>query len=854
MKEELPISDPIKTLSILIAMSGMVSVVCLLLILCHQQGMTADEFLQANIKKSSYVNPLIGTTFYLNQNDNHDYGNTMPSVGQPNAHTTWSAQTQHNENKCKSSYYHFDKNFMGMRRTHWMSGSCVIDYGSASILPAVDLDLNKALTFHALDHSKETAAADSYTIELSESQLSLKATSLYTSGMLRIEDTSSTSVNTNSATDFFYILIMAHDNMYNQSSVTISDSDDTVYVTNPVHRWYQSTGEYAGFDGHHIFTTSRPALEVGIIHGYTGGVESSLHSAQSDANGSAVAYLKFARSDGPVTIKTACSFISRDKALDNLQKEFAYNGITSFDDMKSITRTAWERKLSLIDIPSSTNTATGDELVTFYTAFWHSLILPRQIQDVDGEYLSFGDIRTLQKTNSGQSYFDDFSMWDIYRAQFPLFSILQLESESTMGKYNNQKQSLMLELVSSLVNKCKQGGFMPIFPAWNSYTDEMIGDHANVLIALAVYSGALKVTNALLPRALQCLIQNALTVSNTTDYNMGKGRRALQSYLDYGYIPIEDLVLHSAHIQQQVSRTLEYAFDDYVLSQLLLHYAASLPEGDKNTAKYQETAAVLLNHSENYHHVIDSTIGFVRAKHQDGTFAIPNEAFDPSVYYKWLTETNVWQYNWAVPHQVEKMIELFGGDAMFTSKLDSFFDDDWYNHGNEPDHHVAYLYAYSTSKAYMTQRRVMNIMLSYYNNQSSSTGGDAFLKMPGNEDAGQMSSWYVLSAMGLYQVCPGCGGLNEFVIGVPYFDDMTIRPQMTKTSPLHITVTGRVNRAQYVYIQNLWIDEHHYDCGFASLETVQAGGHWHFELGLQPNKTRAAMGRICLTGIAMRRK
>jgi len=222
--------------------------------------------------------------------------------------------------------------------------------------------------------------------------------------------------------------------------------------------------------------------------------------------------------------------------------------------------------------------------------------------------------------------------------------------------------------------------------------------------------------------ALYYTLKNALfTPISHYEYAHSRGRRALDSHLKYGYIPLEDLILESPHPLQQVSRSLEYAYDDYVLAQLLqfvldnnrerlsqtewdtkgwhVNYAQnSLTQADSNVSAntlsfHQATLDTLREHSTYYKNVVDTSVGFVRGRHANGSFTCP-DTFDPTIYYKWITETNVWQYTWFVPHDVETMMELYGGRASFAHKLNTFFDEGYYNHGNEPDHHAVYLSAY----------------------------------------------------------------------------------------------------------------------------------------------------------------
>lgn len=713
-------------------------------VLLIREVLVALQPVTAAVDLIGHVNTLIGTSYYVNQFDVHDYGNTAPFAGPPFAHTPWTAQTRDSEDKCKSAYYYFDEHWQGMRRSHWMSGSCTIDYGSATIIPSLSNNLKEALTFHKMDHSAETSTPAYYRMNLAESSMIIEAASDLRSGILK--------VTPSEKDEFFYLIFKASDTMYNQSSVSIvstpsadnssgsNEHVDALTITSPVHRWYQSKGQYAKFSGHHYFKTSRPACEFGIIKGYSDVQIGSL-SGVSDASGTVAAYLKFESRLGEVRVATGTSFLSVEKARENLYAELetppsrgadtpglsvALNqeGLTAdrrtfessstiFDIERLVKKVSkmWEKRLGAIRVTpfadgstesvskdmrgprtggqSLSGNSSTDQLVTFYTALWHTQLLPRIVSDYDGQYLSFGDKeRTVEQTDPARgfsNYFDDFSMWDIFRAQIPLFNLIYTD--------------ITRDMVTSLIRKAEQGGWLPIFPAWHSYTDEMIGDHCAVLIADSFLKGVLSPTQSdnLFIESYKYLVKNAMSVPSEREYLMGMGRRALKSYMQYGFIPLEDEVLDSPHPRQQVSRTLEYSYDDYVVSQMATLYSDSLlreahtVDGNLNEGnisflvKAEESRGVavhLADRSQSYRWVVDGdtshewykgkayynstekfhkSVNFVRGRHANLSWTETFDSFDPSVYYKWLTETNVWQYSFSVLHDVEGLIQIYGG-------------------------------------------------------------------------------------------------------------------------------------------------------------------------------------------------
>jgi len=753
-----------------------------------------------------------------------------------------------------------------------MSGSCVIDYGTASILPSLTLNIANALSFHSLNHANEIIAPYYYGVNLTESCLWAEVVSQNAAGILRI------SPNSDHAcidVPFYYVLILGSDTMYNKSSVEIV-GEDVVHLSSPIHRWYQSKGQYAGYSGHHYFKFSRKAIETGIIDGYSGNVHPGARIGVSGSDGPVAAYLRFKRKDGDIFVSTGCSFISVQKAHDNMFAELLFQRPTVQDsvyndifDIKRVSNTVkeeWNARLGMIEISDSETQELCENdanTITFYSAMWHSFLLPRIISDHDGEFLNFNEhLRSVEntlhfsKTLKFSRYYDDFSMWDIYRAQLPLLILLSNPED-------------IKDMVASLVTKSLQGGWMPIFPAWNTYTSEMIGDHAAVFIADAVFKGALLSDDPLVSVAFHAIIRNALEFPSDDEYKEGKGRRALGSYIKYGFIPFEDTVQESPHPLQQVSRTLEYAYNDFVLSQLakfLDSKDTSNQVGEKFltiqniTMSYELISKTLLERSKNFKNVIDGDgVGFIRARHANLSWVGADIEFDPSIHYSWITETDSWQYTWFVPHDVEGMIDVYGGQDAFITKLNHFFDDGWYNHGNEPDHHAAYLYAFLPEGNPRLQKIVHTILNSQY--------GPKAQDLSGNEDAGQMSAWFVMSAIGLYPVCPGCGGQSEYTIGMPLFNHIVVflptftkgdfssqsrRRQSEHTTIDHrkrvtIHVSGREDPSKDIYIQQLFVNKREFDCSFISHSLLVRGNTlMEFFVGAKPNTTRARSGRACL--------
>lgn len=388
----------------------------------------------------------------------------------------------------------------------------------------------------------------------------------------------------------------------------------------------------------------------------------------------------------------------------------------------------------------------------FYTAMYHAMQLPRIFSDVSGTYPSFAGGGTTGVAR-GFTYYCDLSLWDTFRALHPLLTVIDVKREG--------------EMMRSLIEKGKQGGFLPIFPAWNSYTSEMTGDHAVAAIGDAYLKG---IRGFDIDEAYRLMRKNAVTLpSSPEEYRDGQGRRALDSYLKYGYIPLEDHVNDAFHKDEQVSRTLDYAYDDFVLGEVAQKLGKTAD------------AEMFLQRAKNYRNVIDPETGFARGRHEDGTWITP---FDPGKPATYITEGLPFQYTFFVPQDVPSLIALEHGAKGFVAKLNELFARGYYDQGNEPSHHIAYLYDYAGA-ACEAQKRVHEITSSQYKNQVDG--------MSGNDDAGQMSAWYLLSALGFYPVTPG---IPAYEIGTPHFREATLH--LAGGKQLHILANGLTANTPYI--------------------------------------------------------
>jgi predicted alpha-1,2-mannosidase len=701
------------------------------------------------------VNVLIGTSAE---------GQTFPATGVPFAMTQWTPQTRAGETKCVAPYYVADTRIQGFRGSHFLSGSCAQDYGSFTLMPLNDsLRLGDIERSSAFSHSSEQAHPYRYSVDLADSGIHAEVTGAERSGMMRFRFAAGQGTG----------WVAVENNLrLGQGTIQIDAARQEITGQNPVYRIYAGSGEPAGFSGYVVVQFDRPFHVGGTWAGSTrkdGAVQ------QDSSAGNPGAFVSFdLGQDRTVQVRIGTSFTSVEEARRNLQAEMPD---WNFDRAVAHARSAWEKAISQVRISGD----SADRAV-FYTALYHSKLLPRIFSDHSGTYPKFGGGGTTETAN-GFVYYDDFSVWDTFRAVHPLLTILEPDRDRNM--------------VQSLIAKGEQGGFLPIFPAWNSYTAEMTGDYAGAIIADAYVKG---IRGFDVESGYRLMRKNATESPASLElYKDGRGRRSLDSYLKYGYLPLEDHVAYAFHKDEQVSRTLDYAYNDYLVGVL----AAALG--------HRQDAEVFAARSQNWRKVIDPAVGFARGRHADGTWVTP---FDPQKPASYITESTPYVDTFFVPQDIPGLIETLHGPEAFVKKLDGLFSSGTYDQGNEPSHHIAYLYddAGAPSK---TQFHVHDIMTRLYLNK---TGG-----LIGNDDAGQMSAWYVMSALGFYPVTPGT---PRYSIGTPHFDDMTVHSGSGKS--LHIVARGA--EAGKFYVKSVRLNGKLLDRMYLLHREIVGGGELVFEM------------------------
>jgi predicted alpha-1,2-mannosidase len=486
-------------------------------------------------------------------------------------------------------------------------------------------------------------------------------------------------------------------------------------------------------------------------------------------------------SDGQLLVKVALSPVSEDSAIANLEEMPGWD----FDAERTRASSAWNEALSAVKAEAPEPMRT-----MFYTALYHSMLAPSLFMDRDGRYR--GPDNQVHQAK-GFNFHSTFSLWDTYRALHPLLTLIAPEKRNA-------------DFVNSLIAAQEHSPY-GILPVWSFHGLEtwcMIGYHAVPVIADAYMKG-IKGFDA--DKALKAMTASA-------EYGPYGG---LEHYMKLGYVPIDKE-------PEAASKTVEYAFDDWTIARM----AEKLGKKDVANTYYKR--------AQNYRNVFDKELGFIRARKSTGEFRTP---FNPvqSNFGSDYTEGSAWQYSWYMPHDNAGLLSFLGGDAGLVAKMDEVFDakirDDLYAHmedisglighyahGNEPSHHVAYLYNYAGAP-WRTQERVTQIMASQYHNRPDG--------LSGNDDLGQMSAWFAFTAMGFYPVAPGS---NEYVIGRPFLERAQLNLPNGKRFTIRADGLSEANR----YIGRALLNGKPLNRSFLRHEDITAGGELVFTMQATPNK------------------
>lgn len=480
-------------------------------------------------------------------------------------------------------------------------------------------------------------------------------------------------------------------------------------------------------------------------------------------------------------VKVALSPVSIDNARQNMTAEVP---AWSFDEVSAAAEQSWENELGKIQIQG-----TDLQKTIFYTALYHTMVQPNTMSDANGEYMATD--YTTRRLKEGETHYSTFSLWDTFRAAHPLYTLLHTDRTE--------------DFVKSMIRQYDDYGYLPIWQLWGQDNYCMIGNHSIPVIVDAVLKGIAGIDAE---KAYEAVRNSSLTSHPNSPFDVWE---------KYGYMP--------ENIQtQSVSITLEQAYDDWCVAQLA-----------KKLGK-EEDYNRFMKRSAYYRNLFNPTTGFFQPKDDKGEWILP---FDPYKYganggYP-FTEGNAWQYFWYVPQNITDLIALTGGNKAFIQKLDAFFTTTHqsgelndnasgfvgqYAHGNEPSHHVSYLYA-CAGEAWKTQKYVAHIMDNLYNTSSSGYAG--------NDDCGEMSAWYIFSALGFYPVNPASG---EYVIGTPMLKQAVIQLPDGK----QFIVKAPRKKESDIYIRSMKLNGKKYTRTSITHQDIINGGTLEFVMSDKPNR------------------
>ncbi|HVV05345.1 MAG TPA: GH92 family glycosyl hydrolase [Puia sp.] len=731
-----------------------------------------------------YVNTIIGTP-YAGFAEGLEGGGTIPAVGLPYAMTNFLPQT--GESKMgRTSYVYEDRTVMGFLASHqptvWMG-----DYGYVSVMPQVGalktLPHDRALPF---DHTDEVTKPYYYSVVLNaggQQKIRAEIAAASRAAIFRF---------TFPAAEKAHLIIQG----INLDPALADESNDIAariiklkgYVRvdkdkneitgyNPDRVSAQLGPDLPAFKGYFVIQFDKPISSFGTWNNNTvtpGSVEQ--YGTRMGA------YVDFAtRAGEKVQVRISTSFISLEQARANLEKEVpGWN----FDRLVTSTRDTWQRELSHIKLDG----VSEEKKTIFYTAMFHTMQFPRELSEYGKYYSAFDD-----KVHEGVSY-TDFSLWDTYRALHPLLIFTQPDRVNDM--------------IRALLQMYEQGGRLPMWPN-PAETNIMISTHADAVIADAYIKGFRKYN---VDTAYAALLKDATvppdndTVLPYADRDRWTGfeaRAGLTAFNTIGYVPF-------GRTAESVSRTIEYASDDYSVAQM----ARALGRMDD----YRQ----LLAWSKNYRNLYDPVSGFFIPKRADGSFLQFNPK-DKLGRQDGFTEGDQWTYLFGAMQDIPGMIRLMGGNERFAARLDENFEGMHYHHDNEPGHHYIYLYDYC-GQPWKTQELVRKHTTFNYRARP--------LGINGNEDCGQMAAWYIFGVMGFYPVTPASG---EYAIGAPQFPKLTLHYNVNGRART-LTIIANHLSEQNKYVQQVTLDGRKIEHPFLSHAALTGGSTLVFTMGPNPNK------------------
>lgn len=760
-------------------------------------GMIALSVSAQEKQPAAYVNPFLGTDFF---------GHTFPGASLPYAMVHLSPDVNDQGWTYCAGYIYSESSIMGFSHTHW-SGVGMVNGGEVMLMPTTGLKLqtvpgsieNPDEGYRSrFDHSSEVAAPGYYSVFLKDENVKVELTSTQRAGFHRY---------TFPKCDHACIILDLGHQIGSNASAELSEFN---ILNNNRIEGVKCAGLGKVF---FVAEFSKPFKYYGTFDNDLKTPESggSLWPYKNGEKGKNIgAFVVFnTMEDERILIKVGISYTSLEGARKNLNAEIPN---WDFDGIRNKATETWNKELSRIKIDG----ATDDQKEIFYTSLYHSFLAQYISQDVDGKYM--GSDKKIHEAKD-YDFYGSFSCWDTFRSQHPLLTL------TAPGHVN--------DFIKSIVAKTKDYGWLPAQHFLNVYGESMVGDHLIPVIVDAYMKGYRDFDVKFLYEAMR---KKALEEAQPP-LPHSASRSGLKYYLQLGYTPVDK-------VTESVPNTLELAYDDWCIARL----AKELGKKDDYD--------LFMKRAGSYRNLWDSETQFMRPKKADGSWLEALNGREQEIvkegehsYYKYFdpllvgkrpnrhyTESNAWQYIWSVQHDVKGLIKLFGGNKQFIAKLDTFFGMDpnitppkyvgvvgtigQYVHGNQPSHHVAYLYDYA-GEPWKTQFHARQVTEELYR---SGPGG-----LCGNEDMGSLSSWYVLSAMGIYAVTPG---EPVYAIGSPLFGQATIDFRNGKTFTIEAQNNSSINK----YIQSATLNGNPMTKTWLSQKEITDGGKVVFVMGPDPNK------------------
>ncbi|MEA1876076.1 MAG: GH92 family glycosyl hydrolase [Bacteroidota bacterium] len=744
-----------------------------------------------------YVDPFIGTDFFAHM---------FPGPGLPFGMVHLSPDTYNKGWTYASGYQYADNSIMGFSHTHY-SGVGMVAKGDILIMPTNSQKLqitpgsrkNPDEGYRSrFDHSEEFASPGYYSVRLKDYDIKVELTVTKRVGMHRY--TFPESESSHILIDLGHIIGNAP-----------SDKSHLEFVSNNSIEGYKISQEATVY---FVAEFSKPFDAYGTWDGNYKTPESSASvfpykSAESGSNIGAFVNYRTTK-DEIILVKVGLSYTSVEGARNNLLTEIP---VWNFNRVREAAEETWNKELSKIKV----NSDQEEKKQVFYTALYHSLMAQVISSDVDGKFFGMdGKVHVA----GDYVFFPSFLCWDTYRSEHPLMTLLEPEHVNDM--------------IRSIVTKTRNFAWLPAQHHRNVFGQGMVGDHLVPIIVDAFMKGFRDYDVEFIYEAMR---KKALELP-PPPLSPSAGRSGLQYFMELGYVPVDQ-------VAESVPNTLELAYNDWCIAQM----ARELGKDDDYL--------LFMQRAHNYENLFDPGSNFMRPKNLDGSWLrscgnksaeiIKNgdytyyDCFDPLLVgrrpNRYFTESNAWQYIWSVQHDVGGLIDLFGSNESFIAKLDTFFTMSpeisepkyvgvvgtigQYVHGNQPSHHVAYLYNYA-GMPWKTQEKVHQVMDLY----RTGPGG-----ICGNEDMGSLSSWYVLSAMGFYSVCPG---QNVYLIGTPLFEEVILSLNIHDSDRQFIVKANNVSRKN-IYIQSATLNGMSMNKSWLSHEEIINGGTLIFEMGPAPD-------------------